>query len=245
MTESRRALEHEPLSSPAADFAERVMSAVASSPAPSAPRSFVVAARERKLGDATGSLVVAWHLALRGRVPALIRLQALGLVAVVALSAGAGAVAASAAAYRVAAPIVSLVMREGAPDERTVPSSAPTFTARPSPVRAPVVADPGPGDRDDDDVDGLDARPGLPASVDEDEAHEGDGAEDSDGADETHDDGGGDPDSDETEASDPEAEADTDDEASDDEASDDEADTDEEASDDEASDDLSEEPEGD
>lgn len=230
MNDPRRAGDPAPVSPAGSDFVDRVMSRVASGPSPSAPRSFLTAARERSLQDVRGSLAVAWHLALRSRVPAVVRVQALSLVVVVALSVGAASVAASAAAYRVASPLVASVIAWDTPDERSLPATTPVAPVASPSVDASPVPDPGPEtgaalpDDGDGDAGRTVVRPGARAAT-------GDGAGDL--GDDEVDREGEDPD-DAEEADDPdqdEGEADEDDEADEadhdaDESDDDEADWD-------------------
>ena len=235
------------------EFLGRVMDSVASSPPPSAARSFIDGARDRSVHDAVAALLVAAHLAIRGRVPAVVRVQALALVTVVALLTGAGATLAGTTAVHIAAPILGL---DGSAwrDASTIPTAMP---ARP-PSGMTVVAPPEPMETlrvDDGPATDSERRPSrrqvrstdvsddetgdLSEEGDEsaDDADEGDaidveepGGDDHDEVEEAEDDGEADSDDGDHEADDDEAddgEADDDDEADDDEADDDEADDDE------------------
>lgn len=227
MTEWRQRNDPRPAAPTRSAFVEQVMSRVASSPSPSVPRSLVTAARERSLRDVRASLAVAWHIALHSRVPGVVRVQALGLVAVIALSAGAVSVAASAAAYRIAAPLVADAITQDAPDRRSLPAATPVPVASPSVDAGPDLVprpgadaeaddgdsgrqsvQPGPagaprdeaGDPDDDTLDEEREDPADVEDADEPDQHDEDPSDTDDGKDDAEDGG----DADATDAPDPE-----------------------------------------
>lgn len=94
----------------AADFADRIMAAIAREAAPTPTRTFLAAARARSARDAGSALWVAWHLATvrRWRIAPGVRARSFALVLAVAAVLGTATIA-GAAVVRVAAdPVVNL-----------------------------------------------------------------------------------------------------------------------------------------
>ena len=121
-----------------APFVGRVMAVVEEAPIPSAPRSFMAAARERSWRNALDAVRVATHVALRGRrIPTVIRVQASALVVAVLVGVGASAAFAGVAAYRFTAPILQSADGDVTQDVRDVPTPEPTIAATPDPSTTP------------------------------------------------------------------------------------------------------------
>ena len=122
-----------------ATFVDDVMRRVAVAPAPMPVRTFWSAILDRSALDLAGSIAIAWRLLLTGgRLPLMVRAQALALVVLVAVSVGGTGTLAAAAAYRAVAPIV---FRDDPRDllSESTPTAAPDVVPHASPL---VIAAP-------------------------------------------------------------------------------------------------------
>jgi hypothetical protein len=112
---------------PSADFADRVMGAIATEPVPSPVIAAGSALRQRDVGRFLGSLRDSFRVAFGGGFPAVVRAQAFALALLVAVVAGGSGLATAGAL--------------GVFDDRGSPSPEPT---RPGPTEAPQSASPEP-----------------------------------------------------------------------------------------------------
>jgi len=134
-------------------FADRVMTAIETQPAPTPVRSFGWSLRARAWDEAVASLRVAWHLGTvrAWSVAPRVRARSMALVLAVASVLATGSLVAAAAAVRVAVPN---------DDQR-----APVTTPATNPSIAPIVDGPGLDDSDHDLVGVPPAPPMQPGAA--------------------------------------------------------------------------------
>ena len=113
---------------PSAEFADRVMAAVAREPLPAPARAAGEAVRHRRLAALVAAVGDGWRVSIGGGRPLAARAQALALVIVAVLVVGS-------ASTLVAVGAANLLRGESGPVETPAPSVVPVTSPSPSPSR--------------------------------------------------------------------------------------------------------------
>ena len=126
---------------PSAEFADRVMAAVAAEPRPQPAVAAGLAMRRGRLRSMSAALADSWRVAFSGGRPLAVRMQAAAfvLVAILALGSLGGLAAAGAIRLLALAPSPAPLLPTIRPTESTAPTAQPTPTATlPTPSAGPT-----------------------------------------------------------------------------------------------------------